>query len=85
MQTDHNIYLSKADTIKPIRHISKRRLDTKVSALACDELADERPLKVVFKSNSFINFVQQILNRPSFNRNVETEVGGMKSMRYDMI
>ena len=42
----------------------------KVAALACDELAEEGPLKVVFKSDSFLNFVQQILHRPFFYRNV---------------
>eukprot|EP00091_Calanus_sinicus_P005012 TRINITY_DN15374_c0_g1_i1.p1 TRINITY_DN15374_c0_g1~~TRINITY_DN15374_c0_g1_i1.p1 ORF type:complete len:244 (+),score=54.94 TRINITY_DN15374_c0_g1_i1:93-824(+) len=71
MQTDHNIYLRKTDETKPITHVSNQRLDTKVAALACDELAEEGPLKVVFKSNSFLSFVQQILNRPFFHRNVD--------------
>ena len=62
MQTDHNIYLRKTDVNKPISHISNKRLDTKVAALACDELAEEGPLKDVFKSNFFLKFVQQILN-----------------------
>jgi len=71
MQTDHNIYLRNTDETKPMSHISNMRLGTKVAALACDELAEEGPLKVVFKSNSFLTFVQQILNRPSFYRNVD--------------
>jgi len=71
METDHNIYLKKTDETKPITHISNQRLDTKVAALACDELAEEGPLKVVFRSDSFLKFVQQILNLPSFHRNVD--------------
>jgi len=71
MMTDHNIYLRESDDSKPVSHIRNKRLDTKVAALACDELTEEGPLKVIFRSDSFLKFVQQILNLPSFHRNVD--------------
>ena len=57
--------------MKLLRHISNKRLDTKVAVPACDVLSEEGLLKVLFKSNSFLNFVQQILNRPSFYQNID--------------
>lgn len=71
MQTDHNIYLRKTDPTKPKDHISNQRLDTKVAALACDELNEENPLKVLFRSDSFLKFVQNILGLPSLHRNID--------------
>ena len=73
MQTDHNIYLTPGDwdSTQPAGHVSNRRLDTKVAALACDLLAEEGPLKVLFKSDSFLSFVQQILNVPRLHRNID--------------
>ena len=73
MQTDHNIYLTAEDWDRSqgARHVSNRRLDTKVAALACDLLAEEGPLKVLFKSDSFLSFVQQILNVPRLYRNID--------------
>ena len=73
MQTDHNIYLTAADWDREqgAGHVSNRRLDTKVAALACDLLAEEGPLKVLFKSDSFLSFIQQILNVPRLHRNID--------------
>lgn len=73
MQTDHNIYLTAGDWDRHQApgHVSNRRLDTKVAALACDLLAEEGPLKVLFKSDSFLAFVQQILNVPRLHRNID--------------
>merc|ERR1712045_426549 len=72
-QTDHNIYLTAADWDREqgAGHVSNRRLDTKVAALACDLLAEESPLKVLFRSDSFLNFVRRILNVPSLYRNID--------------
>ena len=57
MQTDHNIYLTAEDWDRSqgAQHVSNRRLDTKVAALACDLLAEEGPLKVLFRSDSFLS------------------------------
>ena len=73
MQTDHNIYLTAGDWDKhqPAGHVCNRRLDTKVAALACDLLAEEGPLKVLFRSDSFLSFLQQILNVPRLHRNID--------------
>ena len=73
MQTDHNIYLTKEDwdSRKGADHVSNRRLDTKVGALACDLLDEEGPLKVLFKSESFLNLIRQILDVPSLHRNID--------------
>ena len=43
----------------------------KVAALACDALDEDGPLKVLFKSNSLLRFVQQILNVPQLHRNID--------------
>ena len=71
MKTDHNIYLKESDKSLDTNHIRNKRLDTKVAALACDELSEQGPLKVIFRSESFLKFVQQILNLPSLHRNVD--------------
>ena len=73
MQTHHNIYLTKQDwdQSKEQEHVSNRRLDTKVAALACDVLDESGPLKTLFKSDSFLKFIQQILDVPSLHRNVD--------------
>ena len=73
MATDHNIYLTKEDwdSDKAKEHVSNRRLDTKVAALSCDLLREDGPLKILFKSNSFLQFVQKILNIPTIHRNVD--------------
>ena len=42
-----------------------------VAALACDLLDEDGPLKVLFKSDSFLNFIRQILNVPSLHRNID--------------
>ena len=73
MQTDHNIYLTKEDwdTEKARDHVANRRLDTKVAALSCDLLRENCPLKILFKSDSFLNFIRKILNVPALYRNVD--------------
>ena len=73
MQTDHNIYLTGEDWDRSqgAGHVCNRRLDTKVAALACDLLAEEGPLKVLFKSDSFLSFIQQILKVPRLHRNID--------------
>ena len=73
MATDHNIYLTKEDwdSDKAKEHVSNRRLDTKVAALSCDLLREDGPLKILFKSNSFLQFIQKILNIPTIHRNVD--------------
>ena len=71
MQTDHNIYLKGSDQAKAKDHIRNKRLDTKVAALACDELDEESPLKVIFRSDSFNEFIRQVLSLPSLYRNVD--------------
>ena len=73
MQTDHNIYLTKDDwdSSRSNDHVSNRRLDTKVAALSCDLLHEDGPLKILFKSDSFLGFIQKILNIPTIYRNVD--------------
>ena len=73
MQTTHNIYLTKEDwdTEKARDHVANRRLDTKVAALSCDLLRENCPLKILFKSDSFLNFIRKILNVPALYRNVD--------------
>ena len=73
MQTTHNIYLTKEDwdTEKARDHVANRRLDTKVAALSCDLLRENCPLKILFKSDSFLKFIRKILNVPALYRNVD--------------
>ena len=73
MQTSHNIYLSKEDwdSQRDSDHVANRRLDTRVAALSCDQLQENSPLKTLFKSDSFLLFIQKILNVPSLYRNVD--------------
>jgi len=73
MQTTHNIYLTKDDwdCKKTKDHICNKRLETKVAALSCDLLQETGPLKILFKSDSFLQFIQNILNVPSLYRNVD--------------
>ena len=73
MQTHHNIYLTKEDwdVSRSRDHVSNRRLDTCVAALACDLLQEQGPLKILFRSESFLKFIQQILNVPTLYRNVD--------------
>ena len=42
-----------------------------VAALSCDLLQETGPLKILFKSDSFLQFIQNILNVPSLYRNVD--------------
>ena len=42
-----------------------------MAALACDLLDEEGPLKVLFRSDSFLNFIREILNVPSLHRNID--------------
>ena len=73
MQTSHNIYLSKEDwaSQRDSDHVANRRLDTRVAALSCDQIEENSPLKTLFKSHSFLYFIQKILNVPSLYRNVD--------------
>ena len=73
MQTNHNIYLTKEDwdRSRSKEHVCNQRLDTKVAALSCDLLQEDGPLKIIFKSNSFLRFIQKILNIPTIYRNVD--------------
>ena len=73
MQTNHNIYLSKEDwdNMREKDHAANRRLDTKVAALACDQIKENSPLKILFKSDAFLSFVQHVLGVPILYRNVD--------------
>ena len=73
MATDHNIYLTKEDwdSQRDGDHVANRRLDTKVAALSCDQLQENSPIKTLFKSDSFLYFIQKILNVPNLYRNVD--------------
>jgi len=71
MQTDHNIYLRDSDQSLPSDHIRNLRLDTKVAALACDQLKEDGPLKTVFRSSSFLEFTRLLLQLPALHRNID--------------
>jgi len=71
MQTDHNIYLRESEPELPLDHVRNVRLDTKVAALACDLLEESGPLKTVFRSSGFLEFLRLVLQLPSLHRNVD--------------
>lgn len=71
MQTHHNIYLKPLDPNLPDDHIRNRKLNTKVAALACDQVDELNPLKTVFRSDSFLELLRLLLNLPSLHRNID--------------
>jgi hypothetical protein len=44
---------------------------SKVAALACDQLEEAGPLKTVFRSDSFREFLRLLLQLPALHRNVD--------------